>query len=220
MTKRSVSLDDEVATAVEEAARQDNVSFSAWLSSAAQKQLRVRQGLRGVAAWEGETGSLSAEEVAAGEALLARLRSGVSGVASARPTSVSGSSRREGLAYGLGALHAAARGERMMWALHRAALSNGIVPVVPALTVAEGYRSEARSDRIAELLAGTEVEPFTGEMARRAGEIAARCDTSDLSVVAVIELAERRNCAVVAQRQAVMRTAAALLGHRLVLYTV
>ena len=42
----------------------------------------MRQGLRGVAAWEGETGSLSAEELAAGEALLARLRSGVSGVAS------------------------------------------------------------------------------------------------------------------------------------------
>ena len=82
VTKRSVSLDDEVAAAVEEAAKQDGVSFSAWLSSAAEKQLRVRQGLRGVAAWEGETGSLSAEELAAGEALLARLRSGVSGVAS------------------------------------------------------------------------------------------------------------------------------------------
>jgi hypothetical protein len=82
VTKRSVSLDDEVASAVEEAAKQDGVSFSAWLSSAAEKQLRVRQGLRGVAAWEGETGSLSAEELAAGEALLARLRSGVSGVAS------------------------------------------------------------------------------------------------------------------------------------------
>ena len=82
VTKRSVSLDDEVASSVEEAAKQDGVSFSAWLSSAAEKQLRVRQGLRGVAAWEGETGSLSAEELAAGEALLARLRSGVSGVAS------------------------------------------------------------------------------------------------------------------------------------------
>lgn len=82
VTKRSVSLDDEVAAAVEEAAREDGVSFSAWLSTAAEKQLRVRQGLRGVAAWEGETGSLSAEELAAGEALLARLRSGVSGVAS------------------------------------------------------------------------------------------------------------------------------------------
>jgi hypothetical protein len=80
--KRSVSLADEVATAVEAAAKQDGVSFSAWLSTAAEKQLRVRQGLRGVAAWEGETGSLSPEELAAGEALLARLRSGVSGVAS------------------------------------------------------------------------------------------------------------------------------------------
>ena len=85
----------------------------------------------------------------------------------------------------------------MMWALHRAALSNGIVPVIPAVAVAEGYRTEARSDRIGELLAGTEVEPFSGEAARRSGEIAARCDTSDLSVVAVVELAERRNCAVV-----------------------
>jgi len=82
VTKRSVSLDDEVASAVEEAAKQDGVSFSAWLSTAAERQLSVRQGLRGVAAWEGETGSLSAEELAAGEALLARLRSGVSGVAS------------------------------------------------------------------------------------------------------------------------------------------
>ena len=128
--------------------------------------------------------------------------------------------RREGLVYGIGALHAAARGDRMMWALHRAALSNGIVPVVPALTVAEGFRSEARSDRIGELLAGTEVEPFTGDAARRAGEIAARCDTSDVGVVAVVELAERRNCAVVAQRQAVLRSAASLLGHDLVLYAV
>ncbi|HVB91088.1 MAG TPA: hypothetical protein VND70_03210 [Acidimicrobiales bacterium] len=82
MTKRSVSLAEDVAISVEQAAQQDGVSFSAWLSHAAERQLRVRQGLRGVAAWEGETGSLSAEEVAAGEALLARLRSGVSGVAS------------------------------------------------------------------------------------------------------------------------------------------
>ncbi len=108
----------------------------------------------------------------------------------------------------------------MMWALHRAALSNGIVPVVPAVTVAEGYRTEARSDRISELLAGTEVEPFSGEAAHRAGEIAARCDSADMGAVAVVELAERRNCAVVAQRQAVLRAAAALLGHELVLYTV
>ncbi|MGH9086929.1 MAG: hypothetical protein ACRDYZ_02285 [Acidimicrobiales bacterium] len=82
VTKRSVSLADEVARAVEAAAKEDGVSFSAWLSSAAERQLRVRRGLRGVAQWESEAGSLTAEELAAGEALLGRLLSGVSGVAS------------------------------------------------------------------------------------------------------------------------------------------
>ena len=57
VTKRSVSLVDEVASAVEAAAKEDGVSFSAWLSGAAERQLRVRQGLRGVAAWEGEAGT-------------------------------------------------------------------------------------------------------------------------------------------------------------------
>jgi hypothetical protein len=82
VTKRSVSLNDDVAAAVEAAAREDGISFSAWLSSAAERQLVVRQGLRGVAAWESEAGPLSAEEIAAGEALLARLLSGMSGITS------------------------------------------------------------------------------------------------------------------------------------------
>jgi hypothetical protein len=82
VTKRSVSLADEVAAAVEAAADEDGVSFSAWLSGAAERQLRVRRGLRGVATWEEEAGPLSPEEIANGEALLARLFSGVSGVAS------------------------------------------------------------------------------------------------------------------------------------------
>lgn len=82
MTKRSVSLSDDVARAAEVAAKEDGVSFSAWLSAAAERQLLVRQGLRGVAAWESESGTLTAEEIAAGEALLGRLLSGVSGMAS------------------------------------------------------------------------------------------------------------------------------------------
>lgn len=82
VTKRSVSLADDVARAVELAAKEDGVSFSSWLSNAAERQLRVRQGLRGVAAWESDAGPLTAEEIAAGEALLGRLLSGVSGMAS------------------------------------------------------------------------------------------------------------------------------------------
>ena len=71
-SKRSVSLDDAVAEAVERAAEQDGVSFSAWLSAAAQRQLRLRDGLRGVDEWEAEAGALSSAERAAGEALLDR----------------------------------------------------------------------------------------------------------------------------------------------------
>ncbi|MGH9244803.1 MAG: hypothetical protein ACRD29_10900 [Acidimicrobiales bacterium] len=73
VTKRSVSLDDSVAERVEHAADEDGVSFSAWLSAAAERRLLLRDGLRGVQEWEEEAGPLSPEERAAGEALLDRL---------------------------------------------------------------------------------------------------------------------------------------------------
>jgi hypothetical protein len=127
---------------------------------------------------------------------------------------------RQGLVYGVGALRAAARGDRMVWAVHRAALANGIVPVVPASAVAEAFRTEARGDRLDELLAGAEVEPMGDGEARRSGELAARADTTDLVAVATAEAAARRNCAVVASRQNALRGASGLLGHELVLYAV
>ncbi|MEO6651781.1 MAG: hypothetical protein ABIP17_03890 [Ilumatobacteraceae bacterium] len=58
---------------VEAAASQDGMSFSAWLSAAAEQHLLVREGLRGVQEWEAEAGALTPEQIAAGEALLARL---------------------------------------------------------------------------------------------------------------------------------------------------
>jgi hypothetical protein len=73
VSKRSVSLEATVADAIERAAEQDGVSFSAWLTLAAQRQLRLRDGLRGVQEWESEAGALSTAERAAGETLLDRL---------------------------------------------------------------------------------------------------------------------------------------------------
>lgn len=127
---------------------------------------------------------------------------------------------RDGLIYGVGALRAAARGDRMMWALHRAALSYGIVPVVPVVAVAEAFRTEPRGDRIEALLAGAEVETLGAEAARRVGDLAARSGTADLVAVATTEVAARRNAAVINTRQAALRTAAELLGHELVQYGV
>ena len=73
VTKRSVSIDDSVAHCIEHAASEDGVSFSAWLSGAAEHKLLLREGLLGVAEWEAEAGALTPAERAAGEALLERL---------------------------------------------------------------------------------------------------------------------------------------------------
>ncbi len=73
VTKRSISLDDDLASQVEQAAQADGVSFSAWLNEAAERRLLVRQGLQGVREWEAEAGQLTPDERAAGEALLDRL---------------------------------------------------------------------------------------------------------------------------------------------------
>lgn len=74
--KRSVSLDDSIAARVERAAVEEGVSFSAWLTSAAEHSLLIREGMQGVTDWEADAGSLTAEELAAGEVLLDRLLQG------------------------------------------------------------------------------------------------------------------------------------------------
>ena len=76
VTKRSVSLGDSVAERVERAAKIDGMSFSAWLSTAAEDKLLLREGMRGIREWEAAAGKLSGEERAAGEALLDRLLTG------------------------------------------------------------------------------------------------------------------------------------------------
>ena len=71
-----MSIDAEIAAAAEQAASEDGMSFSAWLSEAARRQLLVRDGLRGIGEWERTAGALTPDELAAGEILLDRLLSG------------------------------------------------------------------------------------------------------------------------------------------------
>lgn len=75
VTKRSVSLDDSIAARVERAATEEGVSFSAWLTTAAEHSLLIREGIQGVTEWEAQAGPLTAAELAAGELLLDRLLS-------------------------------------------------------------------------------------------------------------------------------------------------
>lgn len=73
VTKRSISLDDSVAARVERAAEDDGLSFSAWLSKAANEKLRLREAMLGVREWEAEAGPLTPDEIAEGEARFDRL---------------------------------------------------------------------------------------------------------------------------------------------------
>jgi hypothetical protein len=62
--KLAITVDPEVYSQVIAAAEADGVSVSAWLTAAARRELRLRNGLAAVAEWEAEHGALTGEELA------------------------------------------------------------------------------------------------------------------------------------------------------------
>lgn len=68
--KLSVALDERVAEAAAASAERQGLSLSAWLNRAAANALAVEDGLAAVAEWEAEHGPLSADELAAADAIL------------------------------------------------------------------------------------------------------------------------------------------------------
>ncbi len=66
--KRSISLPPELARAVEEAARAEGTTFSAWLAQTAAHRLKLEAGRKALAEWEQENGPLTEAELAEGRA--------------------------------------------------------------------------------------------------------------------------------------------------------
>jgi hypothetical protein len=64
--KRSISMPPELARAVEEAARAEGTTFSAWLARTAALRLKLEAGRQAIAEWEQENGALTPEELAEG----------------------------------------------------------------------------------------------------------------------------------------------------------
>ena len=102
-----------------------------------------------------------------------------------------------GVTYDAGALLAADRGERKMWARHRALLELRQVPTVPAPVVAQGWRGGSRQARLSRLLVGCHVEELDDGQARRVGELLANAARADVVDATVVEGALRRNDVVV-----------------------
>ncbi len=113
-----------------------------------------------------------------------------------------------GVTYDTGALVAAERNDRRMWALHAGFLAEEVVPVVPAPVLAEAWRGGPRQASLSRLLALCEVEPMTEDQARAVGVLMGRSAHDDAVDVTVVEGAIRRQDAVVTSNDGHIRLVA------------
>ena len=120
-----------------------------------------------------------------------------------------------GVTYDTGALIAADRGERRMWARHRALLVHREVPVVPAPVVAQSWRGTSRQVMLARLLSGCDVEVLDDRQARSAGALAARAATTDIVDACVVEGALRRRDLVISSDEGDLASIASAVSRRL-----
>ena len=120
-----------------------------------------------------------------------------------------------GVTYDTGALIAADRAERRMWARHRALLTLREVPTVPAPVVAQSWRGGGGQALLARLLAGCYVEPLDDGQARSVGSLATRAATTDIVDACVVEGALRRHDLVVSSDPGDLRAIAAAASRQL-----
>jgi len=120
-----------------------------------------------------------------------------------------------GVTYDTGALLAAERNDRRMWALHAGFLAEEVVPIVPAPALAEAWRGGPRQAGLSRLVLMCDVEPMTEEQARRVGVLAGKARHEDVVDVAVAEGAVRRRDAVVTSDEDHIQRIADAVGVRL-----
>ncbi len=101
-----------------------------------------------------------------------------------------------GLTYDTGALIAAERGDRRLWALHRRALERGTAPTVPAGVLAQGWRGGPQA-QVLRLLSGCRVENLDEGRARSVGTACAAASTYDIVDASVVVGAAARRDLVV-----------------------
>lgn len=98
--------------------------------------------------------------------------------------------------YDAGALVAADRNERSMWAEHRVRLEAGVIPSVPAPVVAQVSRS-GRQAQLRRFLRGCDIVDFREIDAHATGRLLARSRTTDIVDAAVVVLATNRAAEIV-----------------------
>jgi predicted nucleic acid-binding protein len=118
-----------------------------------------------------------------------------------------------GISYDTGALIAAERNDRRMWALHRRTLERGNAPTVPAPVVVEAWRNGVA---MARLLDGCHVDDLDAAAAKYAGLLLGRCrEPVEATDAVVAEGALRRYDTVVTSNRRHLQALAAGSNRRL-----
>jgi hypothetical protein len=121
--------------------------------------------------------------------------------------------------YDAGALIAAERNDRRMWAEHRVRLESDIVPVAPTVVVAQVSRSP-RQVQLRRMLRGCDVSDLTEATAHDAGALLAASATSDVVDAVVVTEADRHSTDIVTSDRADVTHLLNSLGRRLVIIDV
>jgi hypothetical protein len=125
-----------------------------------------------------------------------------------------------GVTYDTGALVAAERNSRQIWALHAGYLAEEVIPTVPAAVLAEAWRGGSRQASLSRLLRMCDTEPMSEELARNVGVLAGKSGHDVVVDVSVVEGAVRRGDAVVTSNMTHIRKVADAAGVRLRLESV
>jgi len=90
-----------------------------------------------------------------------------------------------GITYDTGALLAAERNQRTLWALHRRALERGVRPTVPAGVLGQAWRGGPQAE-LSRLLKGCRIETLDETRSRAAGQACACTGSSDVIDATVV----------------------------------
>lgn len=99
------------------------------------------------------------------------------------------------IAYDAGALVAADRGDRTLWARHRVWVERGTVPAVPAPALAQVSRSPGQT-QLRRLLRGCDVVALDERSAHAVGGLLADSETTDVVDAAVVVAARALSASV------------------------
>ena len=117
-----------------------------------------------------------------------------------------------GVTYDAGALVAAGRNNRSMWALHAGYLGEEVIPTVPAAVLAEAWRGGSRQASLSRLLRMCDTEPMSDDLARNVGVLAGKSGHDNIVDVSVVEGALRRGDAIVTSNVTHIRKIADAVG--------